>query len=130
MALRLVYLAVVRVFGWMALPARSDTAKDAEILVLRHQVAVLERQVNRPRMSWADRAMVSALVRLLPTVHRNRIRLIVSPRTVLRWHALAGQTPLDLPRRPGRPATRTGAADVGGRDGPRQPDMGLPQDLR
>jgi putative transposase len=87
MTLRLVYLAVVRVFGWVALLARADAAKDAEILVLWHQLAVLERQVNRPRMSWADRAMVSALVRLLPTVHRNRIRLIVSPRTVLRWHA-------------------------------------------
>ncbi len=130
MALRLVYLAVVRVFGWMALPARSDTAKDAEILVLRHQVAVLERQVNRPRMSWADRAMVSALVRLLPTAHRKRIRLIVSPRTVLRWHAWLVKRRWTCPhRRPGRPY-RTGAAGVSGRDGPGQPDLGLPQDLR
>jgi hypothetical protein len=52
---RFAYLAVLRVFGWLALLARSDRAKDAEILILRHQVAVLQRQVKIPRLSWADR---------------------------------------------------------------------------
>lgn len=51
MSLRLVYFAVLRVFGWVALLARSDRAKDAEILILRHQVAVLQRQVKAPRLS-------------------------------------------------------------------------------
>jgi len=60
------YLAVLHVFGWLALLARSDRAKDAEILILRHQVVVLQRQVKPPRLSWADRAILAALARLLP----------------------------------------------------------------
>jgi putative transposase len=55
MTLRFAYLAVVRIFGSLALLARSDRAKDIEILILRHQVAVLQRQVKAPRLSWADR---------------------------------------------------------------------------
>jgi hypothetical protein len=64
--MRFAYLVVRRVFGWLALPARSDPAKDAEILILRHRVAVLQRQVKSPRLSWADRAVPAALARLLP----------------------------------------------------------------
>jgi hypothetical protein len=56
MSLRFGYLAVLRVFGWLALLARSDRAKDAEILILRHQVAVLRRQAKTPRLSWAGRS--------------------------------------------------------------------------
>jgi hypothetical protein len=66
MLIRLVYLFVVRVFGWMALLVRSDAAKDMEILVLRHEITVLRRQVARPRPDWADRAVIAALARLLP----------------------------------------------------------------
>src|SRR5215831_5245412 len=64
MPLRFAYLAVVRVFGWLALLAGSDQAKDAEILLLRHRVAVLQRQVKTPRLSWADRAVMAALARV------------------------------------------------------------------
>lgn len=87
MTLRFAYLAVLRIFGGLALLARSDRAKDAEILILRHQVAVLRRQVKTPRLSWAERAVLAALARLLPSSRLRQLRLIISPRTLLRWHA-------------------------------------------
>jgi hypothetical protein len=76
------------VLSWLALLARSEAAKDVEILVLRHEIAVLRRHNPRPRLSWIDRAVVSALSRLLP-VDLRALRL-VSPRTLLRWHAQIG----------------------------------------
>jgi hypothetical protein len=66
MALRLLYLLFCQVLQWLALLARSSAAKDAELLVLRHQVAVLRRQVVRPRVDWADRALLAGFARLLP----------------------------------------------------------------
>ena len=93
-------------FGWLALLARSDRAKDAEILLLRHQVAVLQRQVKTPRLSSADRAVLAALARLLPASYLRQLRLIISPRTLLRWHARLVQRRWTYPRRaPGRPRT-------------------------
>ncbi|HWM05454.1 MAG TPA: hypothetical protein VNP92_24200 [Actinophytocola sp.] len=104
MAFRLAYLLLTRVLSWLALLARSDTAKDVEILVLRHEVAVLRRHNPRPTLSWLDRAVRSALSRLLP-MQLRQLRL-VSPRTLLRWHAHLVARRWTYPRRqPGRPAT-------------------------
>ena len=97
MSLRFSYLAVLRVFGWLALLVLSDRAKDAEILVRRHQVAVLQRQTGTPKLSWADRAILSALARLLPRSHLRQLRLIISPRTLLRWHADLVEAALGAP---------------------------------
>jgi hypothetical protein len=93
-AFRFAYLMLARVLSWMTLLARSDAAKDVEILVLRHEIAVLRRHNPRPRMTWLDRAILSALSRLLPPPLR-RLRL-VSPRTLLRLARSAGHPPLDL----------------------------------
>ena len=104
MACRLTYLLLARVLSWLTLLARSEAAKDVEILVLRHEVDVLRRHNPRPTLSWVDRALLSALSRLLP-VNLRRLRL-VSPRTLLRWHARLVARRWNYPRRqPGRPTT-------------------------
>jgi putative transposase len=70
--------------AWMGLLARSAQSKNAQILVLRPEVAVLRRQVSRPRLSWADRAVFTALIRLLCPA--CRLHRIVTPATIVRWH--------------------------------------------
>ena len=101
MAFRLAYLILARVLSWLALLARSGAAKDVEILVLRHEVTVLRRHHPHPKLTWLDRAILSALSRLLPPPLR-RLRL-VSPRTLLRWHAQLVARRWTYPRRqPGR----------------------------
>ena len=79
MSLQVAYLAVLRVSGWLALLARSDRTKDAEILILRHQLAVLQRQVKAPRLSWADRVVMAALSRMLSRGQLGQLSLIISP---------------------------------------------------
>ncbi|MDT7566567.1 MAG: putative transposase [Pseudonocardiales bacterium] len=107
MALRLVYLVFSRVLSWMVLLTRSDTANEIEILVLRHQLAVLQRRIPRPRMNWADRALIAALTRLLPT--RRRLGLLVTPTTILRWHQrLVSYRWTTRYTRPGRPPIPAG----------------------
>ena len=84
MLFRLAYLLMIRMFDWLALLTRCDTSKDVEILVLRQEVAVLRRQIARPKPDWADRAMIAALTRLLP--RHLRLHRIVTPATLLAWH--------------------------------------------
>ena len=84
MSVRLLYLIIVRVSGWLVLLGRSQASKDAEIMVLRHEVMVLRRQIPRPRLDWADRAVLAALARRLPAGLRSA--RLVAPGTLLTWH--------------------------------------------
>ncbi len=72
MTLCLLYLIFVRLTGWIALLTRSAASKDAELLVLRPEVAVLRRQNPKPRLTWVGHAVISALARLLPTALRAK----------------------------------------------------------
>ncbi|MFE4678025.1 integrase [Streptomyces sp. NPDC056721] len=84
MSLRLHYLVFTRLLGWLALLCRSSASKDIELLVLRHEVAVLRRTDPKPRFDWADRAYLAALIRQLPRqLRRHRL---ITPDTILRWH--------------------------------------------
>lgn len=90
-----------RILAWLALLARSSAAKDAEILVLRHEVAVLRRTAPKPRLDWADRAVLAVLIRILPA--QLRARRLVTPGTVLRWHRRLAARKWRQPQAPGRP---------------------------
>ena len=106
-ALRLIYQMFSKVLSWIVLRTHCDTAKEIEILVLRHQLAVLRRRTPRPRITWTDRALIAALARLLPV--RRRIGMLVAPATILRWHhQLVARRWTTQPIRPGRPAVPAG----------------------
>ena len=96
MSFRLLYLIFIRVCGWLVLLGRSSASKNAELLVLRHEVAVLRRATPRPWLDWADRAVLAALIRLLP--RRLRVHRLVTPGTVLQWHLQdAKANPVECP---------------------------------
>ncbi len=110
MCLRFVYLLITRASSWLRLSRHEETWKTAEILILRHQLTVLQRrQPRRPDLDWADRALLATLLAVIPKVRRHGLRLLVTPDTILRWHrdiirrrwaarSIRGKT--------GRPATR------------------------
>src|SRR4051812_27066928 len=111
MLLRLAYLAVTNGFALLGLPPMSDRAKDVEILALRHQLTVLERQLGGARVQFtpADRAyLVAALLHRLPRAVLHQARLVVRPETVLRWHrdlVAAHHARISRPKPAGRPRT-------------------------
>jgi transposase len=110
MCLRFVFLLITRAAAWLRLSRREEAWKTAEILMLRHQLAVLQRrQPGRPKLNWADRALLATLLGAIPKARRQGLRLLVTPDTIVRWHrdivrhrwgarSMRGRT--------GRPATR------------------------
>jgi hypothetical protein len=100
-SLRLLYLIFVRLCAWLVLPGRSSASKDTELLVLRHEVAVLCRAHPRPRLDRADRVVLATLIRLLPA--RLRMHRLITPGTVLRWHRRLITRTWTCPNRTGRP---------------------------
>ena len=110
MCLRFVFLLITRVAGWLRLSRREEAWMTAEILILRHQLAVLQRQQpRRPKLNWADRALIAALLSVIPKARRQGLRLLVTPDTILRWHRNIVRrrwAARSRSGRTGRPATR------------------------
>src|SRR5450631_1247507 len=110
MCLRFVFLLIMRLAAWLRLSRREETWKTAEILILRHQLTVLQRQQpRRPKLNWADRALLAALLSVIPKARRHGLRLVVTPETILRWHrdiARRRWAAQSMRGKTGRPATR------------------------
>jgi putative transposase len=124
---KLAYLMLCRAIQLLALLARGDPAKDLEILVLRHQLAVLRRQTPRPRLEPADRALLAAVSRALPRARWSCF--LVTPETLLRWHHRLLADAWTYPRRGVRPSTAWWSYAAADRPpGDREPALGLPAD--
>ena len=115
MSLRLLCLIFVRLCGWLILPGRSSASTNAGLLVLRHEAAVLRRADPRPRLDRAGRAVLTALIRLLPA--SPRMHRLATPGTVLRWHRRLVTGKRACPYRRGRPPASAGIAALTGRPG-------------
>jgi putative transposase len=107
--LRFVFILAVHIPAWLRISRRPPMRKDAEILLLRHQLAVLQRQTAvRPRLTWTDRALLAALLTLIPRSRHGALRLFITPATILRWHRNIVRRRWAAkvkPKRPGRPPT-------------------------
>src|ERR1017187_2808994 len=87
MCLRFAFLVITRGTTWLRLSQREEAWQTAEILILRHQISVLQRrQPHRPHLTWADRALLAALLSVIPKARRQGLQLLVTPDTILRWH--------------------------------------------
>jgi putative transposase len=110
MCLRFAFLLTTRLAAWLRLSRREEAWKTAEILILRHQLAVLQRrQPRRPKLNWADRALLAALLSVIPKARRHGLLLLVTPDTILRWHRdiiRHRQAARSRRGKTGRPATR------------------------
>ena len=128
MCLRFVFLLVTRVAAGLRLSRREQMWKTAEILILRHQLTILQRRCpHRPNLNWADRALLATLLGVTPKARRQGLRLLVTPDTVLRWHRdivrrrWAART---MRARTGRPTTRRSIRALIRRPARENPDEG------
>src|SRR6266699_1224617 len=128
MCLRFVFLLITRTASWLRLSRRQETWRIAEILILRHQLAVLQRrQPRRPKLNWADRVLLATLLGVIPKARRQGLGLLITPDTIVRWHR-------DIVRRrwaarsacgcTGRPATRRSIRALVRRLARENPDWG------
>jgi putative transposase len=109
MCLWFVFLLITRAAAWLRLSRRKEARKTTEILILRRQLAVLQRrQPGRPKLTWADRALLAALLSVIPNARRQGLRLLVTPDTILRWHRdiIHRWAARSMRGKTGRPATR------------------------
>ena len=128
MCLRLVFLLITRVAAGLRLSRREEMWKTAEILILRHQLSVLQRrQPQRPNLDWADRALLAALLGVTPKARHQGLRLLITPDTIVRWHRDIGRrrwAARSACGRTGRPATRRNIRALVRRLARENPDWG------
>ena len=127
-SLRLLYLLFLQVLRLVVLLGRPSSTKDIELLVLRHEVAVLRRTTPRPRLDWADRAVFAALIQRLPRA--LRCHCLVSPNTILNWHRRLVHKKWTYPNRPGRPPIDDVLAALVVRMATDNPNWGYKEDPR